>query len=45
MERGKLGGEGLWDSQEMWAEGKEGCDWCSVAELWMGELDLEERRQ
>lgn len=33
--RGTLGVEGLWDSQAMWAEGKEGCSWCSLVELWI----------
>lgn len=28
-----LGDDHLWDPQEMWAEGKGGCNWCSVAAL------------
>lgn len=26
---GRLGGDGLWDPQELWGRGKEGCSWCS----------------
>lgn len=27
---GRLGEDGLWDPQEMWARGKEGCIWCCL---------------
>lgn len=30
---GRLGGDGLWDLQDMWAGVREGYSWCSVAAL------------
>lgn len=33
--KGKVGEEGLWTTQEMWAEGARGCGMCFVAEIRM----------
>lgn len=33
--KGRVGEEGLWTPQEMWAEGAGGCGMCSVAEIQM----------